>query len=210
MNKKQRKLKKKTQLQNKKLIKKYPWLMPRNVWTGKTLDNYDYMFTEYDCVGEGWQKAFGKLLLEDIDQELRKCHYRDRYRILEVKEKFGQLRWYDNDGANEVITKYEYISENVCYFCGRPDTAMTNMGWILPICPRCYEKKWRRGSKFEYDEVVSDKNPRIPDTYKITRFSNDGNKTIEYSIKETANKIRYWWNKNHPEDQVEVSDGLFN
>lgn len=204
LNKAHRKRKKAERLRNKKLIKKYCWLIPRSVWSGKKIEDYKYDYTEYDCLGEGWQKAFGKLLLEDIDQELRKYNYRDKYRILQVKEKYGSLRWYDNGGANEATTKYEYISENVCYFCGRPDTAMTNLGWILPVCPKCYEKKWRRDSKFEYEEVISDENPRISDSYSITRFSQDGNETIEYSIKDTADKIRYWWNKNHPDDQVEL------
>ena len=204
LNKAHRKRKKAERLRNKKLIKKYCWLIPRSVWSGKKLKDYEYDYTEYDCLGEGWQKAFGKLLLEDIDQELRKYNYRDKYRIYEVKEKYGQMRWYDNGGAGEATTKYEYISENVCYFCGKPDTAMTNLGWILPVCPKCYEKKWRRGSKFGYEEVISDENPRISDSYSITRFSQDGNETIEYSIKDTADKIRHWWNKNHPDDQVEL------
>lgn len=204
LTKKERKAKKKRRLINKKLIKKYPWLKPRNVWTGKLLNDYNYNFTEYDCLGEGWKKAFGKLLLEDIDQELRKYNYRDKYRIHQVKEKYGSLRWYDNGGADETTTKYEYISENVCYFCGRPDTAITNMGWVLPICPKCFEKKWRRGSKFEYNEVISDEDHRIPDTYQIKRFSTDGDQIIEYNIKDTADKIRKWWNKTHPNDKVEM------
>jgi len=204
MTKKQRRRKKKIQMWNKKLIKKYPWVRPRNVWTGKLVKDYDYLFTEYDCVDEGWQKAFGLMMLEEIDQELRKNHHRDEYRILQVKEKFGSLRWYDNGGANETINKYEHISEHVCSFCGRPDTHITDGGWVLPVCKKCYEKKWRRGSKFEYDEVVCDEDPRIQDTYKVTRFSKEGNEIIEYDISDTVNKIRVWWNKNHPDDQVEV------
>ena len=160
------------------------------------------MFTEYDCLGDGWQKAFGLMMLEEIDQELRKYNYRDKYRILQVKEKYGSARWYDNGGANETTTKYEHISEHVCYFCGRPDTHITDLGWVLPVCPKCYEKKWRRNSKFKYDEIVCDEDPRIEDVLKLTQYSNGKESIIEYNYKDTIDRIRKWWNKNHPDDQV--------
>ena len=30
---------------NKELIKKYPFLLPRNVWTDKVPEDYDYSYT---------------------------------------------------------------------------------------------------------------------------------------------------------------------
>lgn len=204
LTKKERREQKRIRLANKKLIKKYSWLRPRSVWTGKLLDDYNYGYTEYDCVGKGWQKAFGLMMLDEIDRELRIHNYRDKYIIYQVKEKFGTLRWYDNGGANETTWKYENISEHVCYFCGRPDTHVTDMGWVLPVCPKCYEKRWRRGSKYEYDEVICDDNPRIEDIRRVNRYSNGKESIIEYNIKDTADIIRKWWNKNHSDDQVEV------
>ena len=111
---------------------------------------------------------------------------------------------YVTEKIDEIIDKYEHISEHVCFFCGRPDTHITDMGWVLPVCPKCYAKKWRRGSKFTYDEIVCDKNPRIEDIRRVNKYSNGEESIIEYNIKDTADKIRIWWNKNHPEDQVEV------
>ena len=205
LTKKERRNKKKLQLKNKKLVKKYYWLVPRNVWSGKILDNYDYTWIDWGC-SPGWEKAYGKMYMEELGAEIKRIKQKN-FMILQEKEKFGQHRLYtigSSEKAQEIIDKYVTISEHICYFCGRPDTPMTDMGWILPVCPKCYEKKWRRNSKYEYDEIASDSDIRIPDTYKIKRFSEDGNEIIEYNIKDTADEIRKWWNKNHPDDQVEV------
>lgn len=118
----------------------------------------------------------------------------------------NSLRWYDNGGANESTQKYEAISQNVCYFCGRPDTHVTDRGWILPVCKRCDEKQWRRNSTRTYEEVICDEDPRMADTYEIRRFSKDGDKIITFDYSDTTNKIRIWWNKNHPDDQVEIAE----
>lgn len=117
----------------------------------------------------------------------------------------NSLRWYDNGGANYVVQKYEAISENVCYFCGRPDTHVIDRGWILPVCEKCDEKRWRRGSTKTYEDVICDESPRMADTYHVKRFSKDGgNEIITYDYSETTNKIRVSWNKKHPDDQVEL------
>ena len=205
MTKKKRKQKKRIQMRNKKLVKKYYFLAPKNVWTGKIPKDYDYTYINWGC-SPGWEKAYGNMYMKELGDEIKRIGQKD-FMILQEKEKFGQHRLYTNgtsEKAHEIIDKYEHISEHICYFCGRPDTHVTDMGWILPVCPKCYEKKWRRGSKYEYDKVICDENPRIPNTYKVTRFSKEGDETIEYDIKDTVDKIRIWWNKNHPNDQVEV------
>ena len=205
MTKKKRKQKKKIQMRNKKLVKKYYFLVPKNVWTGKIPKDYDYTWINWGC-SPGWEKAYGNMYMKELGDEIKRIRQKD-FMILQEKEKFGSHRLYTNGTskkAHEIIDKYEHISEHVCYFCGRPDTHVTDMGWILPVCPKCYEKKWRRSSKYEYDEVICDENPRISNTYKVYRFSEEGDKTIEYDIKDTADKIRIWWNKHHPDDQVEV------
>ena len=205
MTKRKRKQKKRIQMRNKKLVKKYYFLAPKNVWTGKIPKDYDYTYINWGC-SPGWEKAYGNMYMKELGDEIKRIGQKD-FMILQEKEKFGSHRLYTNgtsEKAHEIIDKYEHISEHICYFCGRPDTHVTDMGWILPVCPKCYEKKWRRGSKYEYDKVICDENPRIPNTYKVTRFSKEGDETIEYNIKDTADKIRIWWNKNHPDDQVEV------
>ena len=53
---------------NKQLVKKYPFLLPRNRWTGKVPKEYDYSYTELDDMPDGWRKAFGEQMCEEIKQ----------------------------------------------------------------------------------------------------------------------------------------------
>ena len=79
---------------NKNLVEKYPWLILRNRWTDEVIEGYRY--TELDSLPYGWRLAFGDQICEEIDQELRRFDYQDKYRIVQIKEKYGSLRWYDN------------------------------------------------------------------------------------------------------------------
>ena len=74
-------------MDNKELIEKYPWLQIRNVWTNEKLDDE---FTWLDDLPEGWRKAFGLQMVEELDQILRKANYQDEYKITQIKEKW---RW---------------------------------------------------------------------------------------------------------------------
>ena len=52
--------------ENKELIKRYPFLLPRNRWTGEVAEDYDYHYTELDGMPDGWRIAFGKQMCEEI------------------------------------------------------------------------------------------------------------------------------------------------
>lgn len=140
--------KKQKKLKNKKLCKRYPFLIIRD-W--KTDEPCNFEFTYLDDMPIGWRKAFGKQMCEEIRKVLVKENYLYDYRIAQIKEKFGQLRWYD-DGApssiykeiRDIIYKYEEISEHTCIWCGQPATKIS-LGWISPWCDKCAE---RMGGKF--------------------------------------------------------------
>ena len=83
-------------MDNKELIAEYPFLLPRNVFTDEVSDDYDYHYTLLDDMPKGWKKAFGEQLCEELKEALVKEGILEDYRIMQVKEKFGQLRWYDN------------------------------------------------------------------------------------------------------------------
>lgn len=128
---------------NKELIEKYPWLLPRDCWTGEVVENYDYSFTELDDMPNGWRIAFGEQFCADIQHELDKLKPEAAadFRVLQIKEKFGQLRFYTNwvtEGIDEVICRYENLSERTCIRCGAPATKITT-GWISPFCDKCAE-----------------------------------------------------------------------
>lgn len=145
MNKRQKK--KQLKIQNKKLIERYPFLLPRSRWTDKVLDNYDYTYTELDSMPNGWRKAFGLMICEELREALLKDNMLESYRIVDIKEKFGQLRWYDNGGTQEIfdiIRKYEYISEHTCIICGKFDVSLFDDGWVCPYCDKCFIDRKRK------------------------------------------------------------------
>ena len=128
---------------NKPLLAKYPWLAPYNVWTGKPLEGYDYEYTRADDIPRGWRIAFGDQMIEELDQLLKKYNIEKEYRITQIKEKYGSLRWYDDgfpqEGWEEYkawLYKYEDLSSRTCMNCGKPAIGFTK-GWIMPLCKDC-------------------------------------------------------------------------
>ncbi len=74
---------------NQKLIKKYPWLQIKNVWTGRSMNSE---FTWLDDLPEGWRKAFGLQMVKELDQILRKANYQNKYQITQIKEKWRRVK----------------------------------------------------------------------------------------------------------------------
>ena len=139
---------------NKALLEKYPWLTPHNIWTGGISEDYDYEYTWADSMPRGCRLAFGDRMIEDLDQLLKKYSVED-YQILQIKEKYGGLRWYDNgfprigfDEYNTWVYKYEELSLNTCINCGKPAIGLTK-GWISPLCKDCMKD-------MEYDPIEAD------------------------------------------------------
>ena len=57
-------------MNNRELIERYPFLMPRNCWTGKIPEEFNYSYTELDAMPDGWRKAFGERMCEEIREAL--------------------------------------------------------------------------------------------------------------------------------------------
>lgn len=126
---------------NKELIENYPFLLPRSRWTGEPDEDYDYSHTELDAMPEGWRIAFGEQMCEEIREALIKANCLDEYRIMQIKEKYGSLCWYDGGApreVHEIIRKYERLSKRICIHCGKPATKIST-GWISPFCDECVE-----------------------------------------------------------------------
>ena len=178
-----------SKIKNRILVDKFPWLMPVNVWTGKPLEDYDYSYTLYDEIPDGWRKCFGKMMIKEMHKASGGEIYTEQ-----IKEKYGELRWYcsANEETQRIISKYSFISQHVCIDCGRPDTYITNTGWICPICESCWNKN---KSPLSYKEVVCEEEGEniIPDSYRVSRFSKDGEELFEYDISDTVCKIRRKW-----------------
>jgi hypothetical protein len=100
---------------------------------------------EYDVLCElpiGWTKRFGVSMLGGLN-EVIKNHGIQNYKVLQVKEKFGQLRWYDSGVPDRAkidyykwLGKYEALSEKTCQTCGKAGKERTIGGWISILCDR--------------------------------------------------------------------------
>lgn len=134
-----------TRIRNYILIKRYPFLECRNVWTNSKLDNR-YEFTWLDDLPKGWRKRFGKDICKELKQLFKKSkanNYINGYRICQIKEKYGQLRWYDNGVPediykeyNKIIDKYTELSEHTCIVCGKPGDIDLDRYWLEPLCSK--------------------------------------------------------------------------
>ena len=157
------------------LCLKYPFLRARNVWTGKKLG---YRYTWHDDIDKGWKKAFGKDLLRDMKIALKKTGILKKYRITQIKEKYGTLRIYDAGGNDEiwgVIQKYELLSMCYCMNCGKPVRYMTK-GWVGYYCEDCI--------KHEYKDQEDIDACRLTKKYIPKVFKYIGDEVVEINYKE--------------------------
>jgi hypothetical protein len=79
----------------------------------------------------------------------------DKFRFLQVKEKYGMMRLYHSgasEAVNDILDRYEFLSEQVCCECGKPAAAMTR-GWICPYCDEHIKKYTNRGETVDTIEV---------------------------------------------------------
>lgn len=131
------------QQRNKKLVERYPFLIPRNVWTGEIVDDYDYTYIR--GIGElpqGWEKLFLQMC-EDIRQPLIEAGYLNQFMFTQIKEKYNRMECY-HCGATEkvydIINKYSVIASYICTECGKPAEYTTKSyynGYIASFCSEC-------------------------------------------------------------------------
>ena len=157
----------------KALIEEYPYLQPRRMTDGQVAPDYDYEFIvgEHD-LPEGWLELFLQAC-EDIKEPLEKAGDLDKFRFMQVKEKFGRMRMYTNgatEEVNDILDKYEFLSEQVCSECGKPAIAMTR-GWICPFCDEHIKKFTDRGEEVDRIEVQT--------SYVRRRWSAEGTSEID-------------------------------
>ena len=132
--------------ENKRLCDTYPFLIPFNRWTDELFTEidpeYDYEFTELDDMPDGWRNAFGEKMCQEIKYALLRVGGEKalkEYRVDQIKEKYGELRWYSNhyiDRVEDIVEKYSETSRRICIKCGKPATKIST-GWISPFCDEC-------------------------------------------------------------------------
>jgi RNA polymerase-binding transcription factor DksA len=92
--------------------------------------------------GFGWWPLLDQLCA-DITKELElDTDLRDMFRVDQIKEKFGGLRFYTsagNDAINKLIHEAEEKSYTICEDCGAPGKPR-NTNWRKTRCDKCHEE----------------------------------------------------------------------
>ena len=145
---------KRTPEENKALCEKYPFLK----WYGNPLymgysedHEPDYEYTWEDELfhsGPGWVKAFCPQIWDELKEILAKANYVDKFRFVQIKEKWGQLRLYWQGAPNKIwdevnawTEKYLELSENICIDCGVNKATHLSLGWVSYVCKDCALKR---------------------------------------------------------------------
>ena len=125
---------------NKELIELYPFLRIRNWLTNEPAPEW-VDFTMIDDMPKGWRESFGIKMCEEIKELLIKENKFEEYQVMQIKEKFGELRWYGNYTSPElskILDKYTKLSRFTCENCGQT-AKYVSTPWIYPICDKCSE-----------------------------------------------------------------------
>lgn len=93
----------------------------------------------FEC-GEGWSDIIYDLSmkLEDI---LKKTG--DENSAVQVKEKYGQLRFMMFDYTEDIIkliVDAHVLSSEICELCGKPGRLRSDLPWICVRCETCYTR----------------------------------------------------------------------
>ena len=102
-----------------------------NVFTGNNITDSDFF-----VVSSGWN-----LLIKNLIQDLIKLGWNKE--VIQVKEKFGGLRFYINEGTDEIhqrIGEAELESMKTCEITGRPGKIRTDIGWYRTLCDEEYDR----------------------------------------------------------------------
>ena len=110
-----------------KLYEQFPKL-----YAQKDLDMQQTCMCWGICCGDGWYN-----IIEDLSRKLEPLGVE----AVQVKEKFGGLRFYlngYNETASKLINKAEAKSIKTCELCGKPGK-QRGTSWVRILCDGCLE-----------------------------------------------------------------------
>lgn len=106
-----------------------PHTMPDDWWTP--------IRSEFEFIRSGPEFASGWIdLIIGMSGWLNE-HYDGHWQTSQLKEKFGELRFYHNAGdelTNEIVTVGEWLSHFICEDCGAPGRLRNRRGWYRSVC----------------------------------------------------------------------------
>lgn len=109
------------------LEQKYPKLFEKYRAGGNEID-----------VSSGWYDLIDKL----SDEVSRLC---PEARVIQIKEKFGELRYYTKDNHPEIyliIDVYRELASKTCEICGKEGRRQKyTPTWVRTVCDECVSKQ---------------------------------------------------------------------
>jgi len=117
------------------LIGRYPILYQGHEWPL----TQNLMAFGFEC-GDGWFKIIDQL---SADITLLDEKNGTTTIAVQVKEKFGALRFYvefGSDAVYDLIDAAEEESLKTCEMCGEPGE-LRGVGWVSTMCDKCWAKK---------------------------------------------------------------------
>lgn len=96
----------------------------------------------FDC-DSGWN-----IIIKELIDDLIKLGWNKQ--VCQVKEKFGGLRFYINEGSDEIFKRIgdaENISYKTCEKCGTLGQLRNDIGWHQTLCDNHYGEKKSRYEK---------------------------------------------------------------
>lgn len=94
----------------------------------------------FEC-GDGWFSLIYNLS-KDIQDYIDRNNL-NQVEVFQVKEKFGSLCFYIDQGDDyifDLINKVEKDSCSICEFCGSPGKIIGG-GWLMCLCDNCRSKR---------------------------------------------------------------------
>ena len=131
----------------KKLLQKYPKIFKQH----KLPMSQTCMCWFFEC-GDGWFTIIDELcaIIENyMENERDRAKYDKNYKpceqieAIQVKEKFGGLRFYTNHEPNHItgaIRMAEHMSYCICEVCGSTDKVTQTNDWVSRLCIKCVEE----------------------------------------------------------------------
>ncbi|NMA85002.1 MAG: hypothetical protein GX962_14195 [Epulopiscium sp.] len=115
------------------IAKKYPHININDyIWQGLITVNYEY--------GSGWHDVIIELVMQIEDIYKKNNVDITDFKINQIKEKYGTLRFYAISSLGEVhdlISEYEDKSKELCCECGEIGSLHEKHGWSQTLCDKC-------------------------------------------------------------------------
>jgi len=139
---------------NKKLVDHFPFLYCRCTYMECNDGWFNLLYNlslQLEClirlnIEDNTEKLCLWCTVEQKNHSIKQCHGPKGFelehpRAVQVKEKFGGLRFYmstETEEMSKVIAEAEKTAWKTCEFCGDPGI-LRRGNWIRTLCEGCYE-----------------------------------------------------------------------